>query len=43
MWQLETASLEPREAALALAIYVVISDDGYRTESLQEIAHTPRT
>src|SRR5882724_1696500 len=38
MWQLELASLAPRELAVARAI----SDDGYLTESLAEIAHTLR-
>src|SRR6202165_253289 len=42
MWQLELASLAPRELAVARAIVDAISDDGYLTESLAEIAHTLR-
>ena len=40
LWQLELASLAPRELAIARAIVDAISDDGYVTESLQEIAQT---
>jgi len=40
MWQLELASLAPRELAVARAIVDAISDDGYLIESLAEIAHT---
>ena len=40
LWQLELASLEPRELAIARAIVDAISDDGYVTESLEEIAQT---
>ena len=42
LWQLELARLEPRELAVARAIVDAISDDGYLTESLQEIAATLR-
>ena len=42
LWQLEVARLEPREFALARAIIDAISDDGYITESLDEIANTLR-
>ncbi len=42
MWQLELAGLAPRELAVARAIVDAISDDGYLTESLAEIAHTLR-
>ena len=41
-WQLELASLAPRELAIGRAIVDAISDDGYLTESLEEIAHTLR-
>jgi len=41
-WQLELVKLEPRELAIARAIVDAISDDGYLTESLEEIAHTLR-
>ncbi|HEX4618764.1 MAG TPA: RNA polymerase factor sigma-54 [Steroidobacteraceae bacterium] len=40
LWQLELAGLAPRELAIASAIVDAISDDGYLTESLEEIAHT---
>ncbi|HEX4647249.1 MAG TPA: RNA polymerase factor sigma-54 [Steroidobacteraceae bacterium] len=40
LWQLELAGLPPRELAVARAIVDAISDDGYVTESLAEIAHT---
>jgi len=42
LWQLEVARLEPREFAIARAIIDAISDDGYITESLGEIANTLR-
>jgi len=42
VWQLELAKLEPRELAIARAIVDAISDDGYLTESLEEIAQTLR-
>jgi RNA polymerase sigma-54 factor len=42
LWQLELAKLEPREFAIARAIIDAISDDGYITESLEEIANTLR-
>jgi RNA polymerase sigma-54 factor len=42
LWQLELAKLEPRELAIARAIVDSISDDGYLTESLEEIANTLR-
>jgi len=42
LWQLELAHLEPRELAIARAIVDSISDDGYLTESLEEIAATLR-
>jgi RNA polymerase sigma-54 factor len=42
LWQLELARLEPRELAIARAIVDAISDDGYITESLEEIATTLR-
>jgi len=40
LWQLELAGLEPRELAIASAIVDAINDDGYITESLEEIATT---
>ncbi|EQD31012.1 RNA polymerase sigma factor 54, core-binding domain protein, partial [mine drainage metagenome] len=40
LWQLELAKLEPRELAIARAIVDAISDDGYVTESMEEIAET---
>ena len=40
LWQLELARLEPRELAIARAIVDAISDDGYLTEPLEEIANT---
>ncbi|HEV8019563.1 MAG TPA: RNA polymerase factor sigma-54 [Steroidobacteraceae bacterium] len=40
LWQLELASLAPRELAIARAIVDAVSDDGYLTESLEEIAET---
>jgi RNA polymerase sigma-54 factor len=41
-WQLELARLKPRELAIARAIVDAISDDGYLTEPLEEIARTLR-
>ena len=38
LWQLELAKLEARELAIARAIVDSISDDGYLTESIEEIA-----
>ena len=38
LWQLELASLSYRELAIARAIVDAVSDDGYLTESLEEIA-----
>src|SRR6185503_16714900 len=40
LWQLEMAKLEPRDLAIARAIADAISEDGYLTESLEEIAKT---
>ena len=40
LWQLELAKLGPRELAIARAIVDAINDDGYLTESLDEIAET---
>jgi RNA polymerase sigma-54 factor len=42
LWQLELASLAPRELAIARAIVDAVSDDGYLIESLGEIAQTLR-
>jgi len=42
LWQLELARLGPRELAIARAIVDAVSDDGYLTESLEEIAQTLR-
>ncbi|HUN71600.1 MAG TPA: RNA polymerase factor sigma-54 [Steroidobacteraceae bacterium] len=42
LWQLELVKLEPRELAIARAIVDAISDDGYLTEPLDEIANTLR-
>ena len=42
LWQLELASLAPRDLAIGRAIVDAISDDGYLTETLEEIAHTLR-
>ncbi|HEX5210038.1 MAG TPA: RNA polymerase factor sigma-54 [Steroidobacteraceae bacterium] len=42
LWQLELVRLEPRELAIARAIVDAISDDGYLTEPLEEIANTLR-
>ena len=41
-WQLELAKLAPRQLAIARAIVDAISDDGYVTEPLEEIANTLR-
>jgi RNA polymerase sigma-54 factor len=40
LWQLELARLGPRELAIARAIVDAISDDGYLTDSLEEIGQT---
>jgi RNA polymerase sigma-54 factor len=42
LWQLELVKLEPRALAIARAIVDAISDDGYLTEPLEEIANTLR-
>ena len=42
LWQLELVRLAPRELAIARAIVDAISDDGYLTEPLEEIANTLR-
>jgi RNA polymerase sigma-54 factor len=42
LWQLELARLEPRELAIARAVVDAISDNGYLTEPLGEIANTLR-
>jgi RNA polymerase sigma-54 factor len=42
LWQLELASLAPRDLAIARAIVDAISDDGYITETREEIAQTLR-
>ncbi|MGH8259795.1 MAG: RNA polymerase factor sigma-54, partial [Steroidobacteraceae bacterium] len=42
LWQLELAGLEPRELAIASALVDAVNDDGYLTESLEEIAQTLR-
>jgi RNA polymerase sigma-54 factor len=42
LWQLELARLRPRELTIARAIVDAVSDDGYLTESLEEIAQTLR-
>lgn len=42
LWQLELASLAPRQLAIARAIVDAISDDGYLTESIEEISGTLR-
>jgi RNA polymerase sigma-54 factor len=42
LWQLELASLAPRNLGIARAVVDAISDDGYLTESLEEIAQTLR-
>jgi RNA polymerase sigma-54 factor len=40
LWQLELAKLEPRAHAIARAIVDAVSDDGYLTEPIDEIATT---
>src|SRR5262245_32310109 len=40
VWQLEMAKLAPRELGIARAIADSVSEDGYLTESLEEIAKT---
>jgi RNA polymerase sigma-54 factor len=40
IWQLEMAKLEPRELGIARAIADSVSEDGYLTESLEEIQKT---
>lgn len=40
VWQLEMARLEPRELGIARAIVDAVSEDGYLTESLEEIQKT---
>jgi RNA polymerase sigma-54 factor len=40
VWQLEMAKLAPRELAIARAIADAVSEDGYLTESLEEISKT---
>jgi len=40
LWQLELARLAPQDLAIARALVDAISDDGYLTESLDEIAQT---
>jgi RNA polymerase sigma-54 factor len=40
LWQLELARLEPRQLAIARAIVDAVSEDGYLTESLEEISTT---
>jgi RNA polymerase sigma-54 factor len=42
LWQLELVKLAPRELAIARAIVDAVSDDGYLTEPLEEIASTLR-
>jgi len=42
LWQLELARLDARSLAVARAIVDAINDDGYLTESLEEIANTLR-
>ena len=42
LWQLELATLAPRELAIARAIVDAVSDDGYLTEPLEEIGETLR-
>ncbi|HTX24678.1 MAG TPA: RNA polymerase factor sigma-54 [Steroidobacteraceae bacterium] len=42
LWQLELARLDPRSLAIARAIVDAINDDGYLTESLDEISNTLR-
>jgi RNA polymerase sigma-54 factor len=40
VWQLEMAKMEPRELGIARAIADSVSEDGYLTESLEEIQKT---
>jgi RNA polymerase sigma-54 factor len=40
VWQLEMARLAPRELGIARAIADAVSEDGYLTESLEEITRT---
>ncbi len=40
LWQLELARLDPRSLAVASALVDAINDDGYLTESLDDIANT---
>ncbi len=42
LWQLELAHLQPRQLAIARAIVDAISEDGYLTEPLEDIARTLR-
>jgi RNA polymerase sigma-54 factor len=42
LWQLELARLGPREVAIAIALVDAINDDGYLTETIEEIAQTLR-
>jgi RNA polymerase sigma-54 factor len=42
VWQLELAKLDPRSLGIARAIVDAINDDGYLTETLDEIANTLR-
>jgi len=42
LWQLELARLSSRELNIARAIVDAVSDDGYLTDSLEEIAQTLR-
>jgi RNA polymerase sigma-54 factor len=42
LWQLELASLSSRDLAIARAIVDAVSDDGYLTDTLEEIAQTLR-
>jgi RNA polymerase sigma-54 factor len=40
LWQLELARLDPQSLAIARAIVDAVNDDGYLTDSLEEIANT---
>jgi len=42
LWQLELARLEPRALAIASALVDAVNDDGYLTETIEEIAATLR-
>ncbi|MGH8218412.1 MAG: RNA polymerase factor sigma-54 [Steroidobacteraceae bacterium] len=42
LWQLGLARLEPRALAIASTLVDAINDDGYLTETLEEMAHTLR-